>query len=159
MPIVEQRQAGAPPRDDRPDLSDYYRARFLLPDWPVKRQKASDLQEGRCAGCGRDVVPLRGHHLTYRRFYKEWWCDLIGVCATCHPYADQFRKDRQKLGRANVLAVSDWGRRVGLWEGRRHPDVAEWAVLRREWMLSHLPEYVKQEEERELEVSQGRPAS
>jgi hypothetical protein len=130
-----------PRADDRPDLGDDYRDRFLLPDWREKRQAAIDRQHGKCAGCHRDDVPLQGHHLSYRHFRDERWHELIAVCKDCHPYADQFRKARKKLGAANVREVAAWGRAEGC--------DSYWEATRYHWMLAKLPVYVALMQERE----------
>lgn len=152
MPVVEQRKAGTPPRNTRTDLNEEYRNRFLLPDWREKRQAAVDRQHGKCAGCGRDDLPLQGHHLSYRNLGKERWHDLIAVCAACHPYADWLRKSRKRLGVTNLRQVEAWAREQGLPGSEKPPgqvSVVDWNGWRHAWMLAHLPGFIAKEKARE----------
>ena len=159
--MVKVQPATARGVDPYDHLNDDYRARFLLPDWQEKRALAISIAGGCCAGCGRSDAPLQVHHLSYRRFGHEKWYDLLAVCPQCHPYADRLRKQRKALGAANVQQVKRWGRIMGILDDSGRCTAGEWGVARWQWMVAHLPEFIRKEQEREtqdaLAVSQSGP--
>lgn len=86
-PVITSVSGGVSVREfEEKTRSQYeYRQKYLRGDhWKKLRERILERARYCCEDCGKKVVPIDVHHLTYVRKGAELESDLVAVCRPCH---------------------------------------------------------------------------